>query len=93
MKTKSPRKVELPEKVVDLLEEAYIAGWHLGPLDAERFREEFAKENPLVYITSLFLAAIDDSKKPHSVTIESLFLTASLSSYSKRAREILGQKD
>jgi len=90
MRAKSIEKVELPEKVVKLLEEAYIVVWHLDPLSAKAFSEKFKEENSLVYITSLLLAAIDDAKKPRCVDINSLFRHALGDDYLERAKEILG---
>lgn len=93
MRAKSPKKVELPEKVAKLLEEAYIAGWHLGPLSAKAFSEEFKGENPLVYVTSLLLAAIDDINESVSPITSFTFKHASSEKNLKRAKEFLELDD
>ncbi len=95
MKTKPSTTMELDERLVKLLEEAYIAGWRFHPEDecAKAFRKRFSEEGPAVYAASLLLAAIDDARAQYSVTADALFRHASLKKYLERAKELLEKKD
>ena len=96
MRTKSPEKsgkTELPEQVVKLLEEAYITTRFIGKESAEAFREEFRKENPLVYVVRLLLASIDDVQKKSSPVTSFTFRHAVMEEYLERAKELLEEKD
>jgi len=93
MSTKRVQRVELPERFIKLLEETYITCLGLGKESAEVFSENFQKENPLIPLTRLLLAAKDDARARSDVPVSFLFRHARLDQYRKRAEELLGEKE
>lgn len=93
MKTVLPKKADLPEKIVKLLEEVYIIWLGLGKKSAETFSENFQKENPLIPLARLLLAAKDDAHARSDVTVDSLFRHARSDDYWRRAKELLEEKE